>query len=439
MQQYCLRRSIALALTLIFFHAPVNAVESCDISRVIIQDDTIAECSSDGNLLVTGSWTDAVANDESILNKTMEILQPKIAESKIVVEDFRGAGDGPRVLAASVEKSTSTVAGFSIKTPIEAGTAYQSISVVLPPDSLVCGDLLFGGEVELPTKLQKSGRDVNRLSCDEPDNTSMQSKDLSWRIDLSPIDGNNGDGSEAALDFRLDKTWGYNYKAADDNLSWSENTWKLLLDGSVASDNDVFYDTLKGQFSWSYKKYKLGPQAQGAVFPVYWLSAYAGPESTLDQNDRDYVYGAKAEALLNTGGFLRSIIPGMKTNSSVRPFVSLGFEGVEPDKRDVGREPGSYQRFAGEFWWKFPITDNVILETKWQAKYILDDDDADALTVDRYTNRIDVTLSLIMGDSDDIRPFLKWSDGEQGPVFQDVQEFLIGILWELGGSSTERQ
>ena len=143
-------------------------------------------------------------------------------------------------------------------------------------------------------------------------------------------------------------------------------------------------------------------------------------------------------SVISSAGVLEAI-PALQTTASIRPFVSLGIEAVDPNKREDGTVPDNYERATGKFWWKFPVTKSVYFEAKWEAQYILDNEDAVNLMVDRYTDRIDLAVSLAIGESDEFRPFFKWTSGQEGPIFQDVQEYLIGILWELGGAAAERQ
>ena len=434
-------RSLMLAALLVSVEPVLaQAGSECDVSLVFNLNEVSAACpSSSSDLDITLRWSDALRSDPDLLKHTQDRLRPRLAESKVIVEDLRGTGAGPRILAASIKDSVSLPASAKIAAPREPGKTYRSVSVVLAPNSLMCGDTLNSDEITIPLELREDGVNSTKLSCGGGANEAVQRKSLGWRIDLSPIDSSDGGSSEAAIDFNLDKTWGYNFKTGDDYLSWSENTWKLNLDGALSTDKNTFYNLLKGEIVWSYKKYKLGKDATGSLFPVYWLSAHLGPETTYDLDNRDLVYGARADAFLNTGGIARALIPGMQSTASIRPFVSFGVEAVDPDKRDDGTVPDNYERLTGKFWWKLPVTKRVYFEAKWEALYILDDKDAGHLMVDQFTDRLDLGVSLAIGDSDEFRPFFKWSKGQKGPVFRDVEEYLIGILWELGGASSERQ
>ena len=119
--------------------------------------------------------------------------------------------------------------------------------------------------------------------------------------------------------------------------------------------------------------------------------------------------------------------------------MSFGVEAVDPSKRDDGTVPDNYERLSGRFWWKFPVTESVYFELNWEALYILDDKDANNMMVDQLTDRLDIGVSMVVAGSGEVRPFFKWTKGQQAPLFQDVEEYLIGVLWELGGVSSERQ
>ena len=437
------QRRAVMSLSLCLMVAQVWAQDDtgCDLSQIFDMDAVRAACPIGGSDIdITLRWAQSMQANATRMQNVKDQLGPRLAESKILVADFRSTGAGPRTLAASAERSTILPALARIVTRAETGSTYRSVSVLLPPNSLICGETLNAEEVIVPLQLIENAAPSTKLSCGPSADDGVQGKALGWRIDLSPIDNGSGDGSEAAIDFNLDKTWGYNFKTdTKDYLSWSENTWKLKLDGALSTDTNTFYNSLRGEIAWSYKKYKLGEKATRSLFPVYWLSAHLGPEASSDLNNRDFVYGARADAFLNTGGIARALIPGMQSTASIRPFVSFGIEAVDPNKREDGTVPDNYERLSGKFWWQLPVTKSVFFEVRWEPLYILDGKDADNMMVDQFTDRLDLVVSMAVGGSDEVRPFFKWTKGQRGPLFQDVEEYLIGILWELGGASSERQ
>ncbi len=113
-----------------------------------------------------------------------------------------------------------------------------------------------------------------------------------------------------------------------------------------------------------------------------------------------------------------------------RPYAVLGIERVSPDAREDGSDPDDYTRVSGEFKWRFYPERIIVVDIDWEAIYILDDDDADAMMLDQFQDRLDLSVSFKLAKSKEFRPVLRFTRGETAPAFEFVEEVFAGFVWD---------
>ncbi|HEV8580412.1 MAG TPA: hypothetical protein VGX68_15195 [Thermoanaerobaculia bacterium] len=246
-----------------------------------------------------------------------------------------------------------------------------------------------------------------------------------WRIDVAPADDDAEDDPGVAVEFEIEKDWGYNFELNRDQQRWSTNLWRLQIAGSGVTNDADFYDSVKADFSWSYTRSYVLAAARKRPFPEFWGSAYFRPETTFSDDKRDYVYGARLEVIAN----LRKLI-GTDVGVGTRPYLSLGIEQVDPAKREDGTVPDNYGRLTGDFLWKFSPLERVRVEADWTAKYILSKDDLLPLGLDdQLQDKLEISIAYDATGAGEFLPFLKYTRGTESPGFEVVKEILFGFAW----------
>jgi hypothetical protein len=297
----------------------------------------------------------------------------------------------------------------------------SSITAVIPAGALYCEDQLFDGEVAIVSVLELDGvTNIVTSTC-----TGNGSIPADWRFDIAPADDDAEDDSGVAFDFAYEKVWGIDKMETNPaKLNWSQKQWRLRIDGSTATNDSDYYDLIRAEFAWSKMKSFVGEAVDRKFFTAHWYNFYFRPEATFDGDNRDYVFGASWEALTN----LQRIV-GSDIGTGTRPYLLLGIETVDPDKRDDGSVPGNYQRLTGKLKWKVYVMQQFIVEANWEGIYILDEDDADEMMLDQMQDRFDVVVSAQIGDNQ-FRPLVRYTRGEQAPEFNFVEEVFVGLVWD---------
>ncbi len=424
-------RSSATLLALALLSLPARAV-ACELPTWFQVDKSDLEC-PDGredklHLLVTLADTyiaHPAADEEQLAAKRLERLQEKRGEISFQVE-YLAEDLAPEVLEIPVEDVLANRMRVEASLPfadLAKRKAIRSIHVTFPPESLFCGDTLVGEETTLDVPVvDDTGKLV--VSCLEPEKQDA-SRPLDWHISAAPADDDAEDDPGVALDFDFNKTWGYAFHIDDKSQSWSSNLWRVKVEGDGVTNDADFYDSVTADLSWSRNRSYLG----GTRKPVtaYWWGAYLRPETTFSDDTRDYVFGARVEVLAN----LKTLI-GTDVGRGTRPYLALGIERVDPDKREDGTVPENYERATGDFLWKFsPFRlDRIRVEASWAAKYILDKDDLAALGLDdRLQDKLEISVGLDVTGKREFLPFLKYTRGSEAPRFDVVEEVLFGLLW----------
>lgn len=305
--------------------------------------------------------------------------------------------------------------------------AIRTLSVVFPPESLFCEGSLVDEETTLEIQVTDANGAQPVVSCIAVEGNEA-SRPLDWKIDLAPVDDDAEDDPGVGVDFSFEKNWGYNLQLNRDNRSWATNIWGLKIDGSGATNDADFHDSVTADFSWSWNRtfLDLGDKPFKKRFTSTWASLFARPETTFETDHRDYVFGARIEALAN----LKNLI-GTNVGTGTRPYLALGFETVDPDKREDGTIPDNYERATADFLWKFSPFERVRVEIDWEAKYIVDKDDLAALELDdRLQDKLDLSVALDVSGQREFMPFLKYTRGAEAPKFEVVEEILFGLVWD---------
>lgn len=301
----------------------------------------------------------------------------------------------------------------------------QRKDLIVPANTLFCGDELVGGAVIVPLHMKDSDGNPQAISSCGPKQRSEASRPWDWNIHLAPADDDDSDDAGAAGDFNIEKTWGYGFKIDPQARAWKSNVWRFELAGSGVTNDSDFHDAVKADFSWARNKNFLASSGTKKPFKATWLGAYLRPETNFDDDHRDYVYGLRAEAILSARALF-----GTSFGRGVRPYVSLAVELVDPDKREDGTAPGNYERLAGDLHWKFFPQKSVMVELDWKAKYILKSEDLTVLGLDDHLqDRLDLTVVLKVSESDQFQPFIKLTRGEGSPTFEFAEEILVGFAW----------
>jgi hypothetical protein len=296
-----------------------------------------------------------------------------------------------------------------------------SFRLVLPANTLFCD----GEPVATATTVEFQPTADDPATYCATDGEGSRPPD--WRIDLAPADDDAEDDAGVTVEFEFEKVKGYNFQLNRAKKSWSTNLWRFKVEGSGATNDANFYDSVKADFSWSYSRSYVADAVRRRPFPALWGSVFARPESTFDGDHQDYVYGARVEVITN----LRRLI-GTDFGTGTRPYLSLGFERVDPAKREDGTVPDNYERLAGAFLWKFSPLENVRVEADWEAKYFLSDDDLGVLGLDdRLQDKLALSVAYDPTGRGEFLPFLKYTRGTQSPGFELVDELLVGFAWDF--------
>lgn len=296
-------------------------------------------------------------------------------------------------------------------------SAVRAVTVRFPPGSLYCGDEPNSEKTSVllqePTVLdcvQLSGAAWTR----------------SWDLELGEADTDDDGKAGVTGQWWYEQEKRFSVKVHPTEDLWSGRAVKLRLEGAAATNDSDFYDSLKGEAMLSYLRSAIGEQARSRAIPVWWAGAYLRPEATVNGDSLDYVYGARLEAMAN----LENLI-GFDLGAGARPYIAVGYERVDPSRREDGGIPENYDRLAGRLKWRFKPHPAVVFDADWEVYYLLDDDDLDAAGFDdTISDRLDLTLSLELQEGAAFRPFITYTRGETGPEFEYVQEVLIGFLWQ---------
>ncbi len=343
-------------------------------------------------------------------------------EGQISVEVKPIGGDlSPLRIVPGEDKVDITRTQVTVEVPVaELTKTASSISVVFPPGSLLCKDVPTSKEVLVALPKSQDGKSLTAFSQRSNDAT----RPWDWKFDLAPAPKDAKEKSGVTFDFDAEKVWGFNLKIDEEEKSWSSAVWRLQFDATGASNDIAFHDALKVDFSWAWNKSYLGSGLKGKPVTAFWMGAYVRPEATVDVDSLDYVYGARAEFLLNTEALFGLKVPG------IRPYLAFGYEAVNPEKRKDGVVPDNYDRATGNFYWKAQAMKGVIFEASWEGRYIPDRADATRLGfTDRLQQRVDVTISLLIPGNEQFLPFLRYTEGETGPIFTKSEEVLLGFAW----------
>ncbi|MEA2564057.1 MAG: hypothetical protein QOH06_5561 [Acidobacteriota bacterium] len=351
----------------------------------------------------------ALQNKSGEIALDIEYLAPDLAPERVVVD--------PDDLVINADQLTVT---------LREHKAIKALRLVLPPESLFCGTDLVEEETSLDIEVTDENGDPQPVvSCIRPGENEA-SRPLDWQISAAPADDDAEDDPGVAIQFSFDREWGYNLHIGDKAESWSSNLWRLKLDGSGTTNDADFHDSVTADFSWSRNIAYLGDELSRRPFTAWWGGAYLRPETTFGDEVRDYVYGARVEALLN----LKKLI-GTNVGTGIRPYLALGFEQVDPDKREDGTIPDNYQRATADFLWKFSPYERIRVEVDWEAKYIVDKDDLAVLGLeDRLQDKLDLSVALDVSGQREFMPFLTYTRGAEAPRFEVVEEILFGLVWD---------
>ena len=419
------RAALALALLLALLAAGrAGAATPCEPATWFDLENVTVECPVSGG----GTATVSIPFAESYISsippqggsdpglERLELLQEKQEEIFLSLQPLAADLDDP--IASDVRMNRGEI---NAKVSVEHGMV--SLRLVLPVESLLCNGEPV--DEEIPVDIQPIGDNGENplASCTAGDREA--SRPLDWRIDLAPADDDAENDSGLAVEFEIEKDWGYNFHLDLDRQRWSTNLWRLRVTGSGVTNEADFYDAVKADFSWSYNRTYVAAAVARQPFTALWAGAYVRPESTFDGDDRDYVYGARVEVLAN----LRKLI-GTDMGTGARPYLSLGIEQVDPAQREDGSSPDNYGRLAGELLWNFAPLERVRVEASWQAKYLLSEDDVAALGLDgRLQDKLAVSVAYDATGSGEFLPFLKITRGTDAPRFELVDEVLFGFAW----------
>lgn len=305
--------------------------------------------------------------------------------------------------------------------------AIKTLRLVFPPESLFCGDALVAEETAVEIQVaDPDNKPLPLVRCIQPDEQEA-SRPFDWRIDAAPADDDAEDDPGLAVEFSFNKDWGYNLHLDRAKSAWSTNLWSLEIDGSGTTNDADFHDSVTADFSWSRSRTYLDlGTGLGHPFTSTWWGAYVRPETTFDDDVRDYVYGARLEALVN----LKKLI-GTDVGTGTRPYFALGFEQVDPAKREDDTVPDNYQRATADLLWKFSPFERIRVEVDWEAKYIVDKDDLAVLGLeDRLQDKLDLSVALDVSGQREFMPFLTYTRGAEAPRFEVVEEILFGLVWD---------
>jgi hypothetical protein len=414
------RPSTILAALLLLAMAKVAVGEECDPSTWFQTDLIEIQCPLDAKELTnvtielqtsynTAEHLKALKDKSGEFAVDVEYVAPDLEKTRIVLPKGDVQIDNPIAIAFDSDK------------------AIKTLHLVFPPRSLFCGDELVEDEVALEiTAKDEEGNPEPVVACVQPQDDEA-SRPWDWQINAAPADDDAQDDPGVAVDFGFEKTWGYSLHVAENSQSWSSNLWRVKLDGTGTTNDADFYDSVTADLSWSRNRAFIGEGIKGKPFTAYWLGAYVRPETTFQDDTRDYVFGARVELLAN----LKTLI-GTDVGRGTRPYLAFGVERVDPDKREDGTVPNNYERATGDFLWKFsPFgLDRLRVETGWEAKYILDKKDLADLGLDgRLQDKLEISVGLDVTGRREFLPFLKYTRGSEAPRFDVVEEVLLGLLW----------
>lgn len=414
-----------LLLLVVLALAPAAALAQCDTSTWFEEETVDLDCPTgdSGSVALSVPWAADYPNDRRV-----EALRERRGDISLRVE-YLAPDLAPETvdIPASDVVVNRTQVGIAIPfEDLRKRRAIQTLKLVFPPESLFCEDELVDEETTLEIAIaDEEGNPQPAVSCLVPGGKEA-SRPLDWRIDLAPADDDAQDDPGVAVDFTFDKDWGYGFRIDPESRSWSTNLWRLKLDGSGSTNDADFHDSLTADFSWARNIAYVGDGLNGRPFTAWWWGAYVRPETTFDEDVRDYVYGARLEALFN----LRKLI-GTDVGTGTRPYLALGFEQVDPDEREDGTVPGNYERATADFLWKFSPFERIRIEVDWEAKYLFDEDDLAILGVDnRLQDKLDLGVALDVSGQRQFMPFLKYTRGAEAPRFEVVEEILFGLAWD---------
>ncbi|HEX5760059.1 MAG TPA: hypothetical protein VF121_12785 [Thermoanaerobaculia bacterium] len=413
-------RRLSTVTTVLLTLVLARAAAAAECEPNVWFDLIVVECPLDTTELtnITVELQAAYINESDHL----KTLQDKSGEFAFDIE-YLAPDLAPQRVA--IPQGDVEVSSAQIAVTLGDQKAIKSLRLVVPPKSLFCGDDLVEEETSLEIQVtDENGQVQPVVSCIKPGQDEA-SRAWDWNIDAAPADDDAEDDAGVAVNFNFDKQWGYNIHVAPNAESWSSNLWRLKLEGSGTTNDADFYDSVTADFSWSLNHAFL--QLDDKPFTAYWWGAYVRPETTFEDDTRDYAFGARLEVLAN----LEKLI-GTNVGTGIRPYLALGVERVDPDKREDGTVPANYERATADLLWKFsPFNlERIRVELDWEAKYIFDEDDLEALGLaDHLQDKLEVSIALDVSGKREFMPFLQYTRGTEAPKFEVVDEVLFGLLW----------
>lgn len=347
-------RTAALVTLTALALARVAAADECDPTTWFKPEGATVECFSgdDEKVLLSIDLADSYlkeAPSEEVGRQRLDALNGQRGKISFEIE-YQAPDIAPVTLtvpANEIKVNKSRIGVALPLTDVPQHKLIRTIHVIFPPGSLFCEGALVEEDTDLGIPVVTEDSDAGEAAACLPGDEAA--RPLDWRIDAAPADDDAEDDPGLAVEFSFDREWGYNARINPAEHSWSTNLWRLDVEGSGTTNDADFHDSVTADFSWSWNRtwLDLGGGLKSPLTSA-WLGGYVRPETTFEDDTRDYVFGARVEALLN----LRKLI-GTDLGTGTRPYLALGFEQVDPDKREDGTVPDNYRRASADLLWKF--------------------------------------------------------------------------------------
>jgi hypothetical protein len=205
---------------------------------------------------------------------------------------------------------------------------------------------------------------------------------------------------------------------------------KYEIKGRIPTNEQPGLDDMSAnlEFNRTRYNYSFGKDKELPRLPPTRLVIYSGSikaDSTKDQKDVDYTAGFKMSMIFDIDGFFDLPIPGgASAPNNPLPILSIGIEGVDPQKRSSGVIPDPYFQSTGSIDYTIPISNDLHFRINGSFNFTTKDVDPEK----RWTKLVEYTILFRDPKSGDIEPYMKYTAGQGSPKREYFNELSVGAI-----------